>query len=144
MRSKALKIFSVTALSLLLATGCGCQKKKEQDNKQENQNNQPAIIDNQILTQSGVVDGFQCELTGAVYDGSMTTMTFKVTNVTEQAQSLNEIDASVVYMDGDIERKATLTFTIVETLEPGQSEVVSSSIDTNLSQTKSVQYTILK
>lgn len=143
MNSKFLKIFSVGVISLALVTGCGCQKKKKEENKPE-EDNKPVYVDNQNLTQSGVVEGFQCELSGAMYDGSMTTMAFKVTNITDQPQYLNEINAEVTYMDGDIERVSTLSFTVANTLQPNQSEIVSAAIDANLSDTKSVQYTIVK
>lgn len=144
MSSKLLKIFSVSMLSLVLVTGCGCQKKSKKEENKNEEENKPVLVDNENLTQSGLVDGFQCDFSGPVYDGSMTTMAFKVTNTTDQPQFINEIIATVTYMDGEYERVSNITVTIANTLQPSQSEVVSTAIDADLTNTKSVQYSIIK
>lgn len=142
MSSKILKTLSVGILSVLLVAGCGCNKKKNEKNDPSSNSNDPVIVTNETLTTNGEVENLAYEISGVVYDGSMTTMTFKITNKAAEAQNLSIINANVTYMDGDIERNSNLAIYIGETIQPGESIVTTTSIDADLRNTTNVTYTV--
>ncbi len=150
--------------SILLFTGCGCDKKENEKNNGNNGTNgngtgenntvvdpnaptveNPAIITNEEMTKDQTVEELEFTSTGLTYDGNMTTLTSQVTNKSEDRVTLTTVMATIKYINEyDEERTLEMEVYFGESLEPGETRSVFSTVDVDLRKSSSIEYRIVR
>ena len=130
------------ACGLILATGCG-KKTNSDTNKPSDNNDNPAVVEPSANTEEAVIgeqtiDGLKITNVTLISQGERTTVSADVVNVTDAAIDAKSFD--IIYKDADGNRIVTLLGYIGTTIEPNQMVTMSSNVDINLSNAKSVEY----
>lgn len=130
----------ILLLSLCLITGCGKKKtngNSEDTTKQGNVN----VNTNTDVVGDKEVEVFKFENTSLVYDDSTSKLETKVTNTSDQEQTLSQFRIHV--MKGDIEI-ANLPGYIGNTLKPGESRILTTTYGEDLTSATSINYEIVR
>lgn len=130
------------ACGLILATGCG-KKANNDTNPPSDNNDKPPVVEpsantNEAIIGEQIIDGLKITNVTLISEGEYTTFTADIVNVTDAA-----IDAksfNIIYKDKDGNEIVRLLGYIGSTIAPNESVTVTSSVEMNLSNAKSVEY----
>lgn len=117
---KKLLIISICIFSLLL-TGCGCNKKENND-----------IIENQIVNE------IQFSNANIEYKNNMSTFTAVVTNKSTIDKNVGIVN--IVFKNKDNDEIITLKGLIEKNLNPNQSTTITASVGIDLSEATYIEY----
>lgn len=127
--------------ALSLTTGCGCQKKeKNESNKKEE--NKIEVNNSEEVVEDKVVEGLKLTNTSLTWDGTQSTLITEVSNNTGSDKELKSFDIKVLDKDG--KEMVTLLGYVGEVIPNGEVRTITSSTNSDLSDAKSVEYTINK
>ncbi|MCI9434474.1 MAG: hypothetical protein HFI86_04305 [Bacilli bacterium] len=142
------KVIIIGLTSLLLVVGCG--KKKEEDQENKPNTNEPSVdnptnITNENMIKDQTVEVLQFTNTGLVYNGNMTTLTSQVTNTSDQVVELTTVMATINYKDEyDNDRVLEMEVYFGESLNPGETRSVYSNTDVDLRKSSNIEYRIVR
>lgn len=130
------------ACGLILATGCG-KKTNNDTNTPSNNNDKPTVVEPSANTEEAIIgektiDGLKITNVTLISEGEQATFSADVVNITDAA-----IDAksfNIIYKDKDGNEIVRLLGYIGSTIAPNESVTVTSSVEMNLSNAKSVEY----
>lgn len=138
MSKKIIAFFLVCGL--IFATGCG--KKNNDDNQPSNKDNQevtgPIGNTNESIIAEQTVDGIKFTNITLVSENENTVFTADVVNTTETATDVKSFN--IIYKDQDGKEIVTLLVYVGKNLEPNGISSISTSVDMDLSNAKSVEY----
>lgn len=127
------KLFSLVLvgfLSLLITTGCGCDKKKD-DIKTDNDT--PAVIGDVKFKKLDIIDFI------VLYENNISTIYYTIENNTEETINYETINCEMYDKDNNL--VYTLTSELGN-LEPGQSKDIEMNVSTDLTKVVSVKYNV--
>ena len=139
-------LFTFLACGLILATACG--KKEDPTNNGDNGNNggntnQPAIKEPTANTETNVItettiDGLTINNISLITEGTGSTFTADVVNTTDQ--EVNVKSFNIILKDADGNEVVTLLGYIGTTIAPNDSATMSTGVEMDLTNVKSVEY----
>ena len=138
------KIVNITLMLLVcltLVTGCGKDKTKNDDKKEDNM---PTIEvnDNQEVIKDQNIDGIEITNTSLVYENGISYLKATVTNNTGSDYELNEYKINVKDSDGNI--IVTMPGYVGSVLKNGESKSINTMISEDLSKAYSIEYEVVK
>lgn len=133
-----IKLFLVSVLSILLFTGCGCQKEKTEPELKEEikENTNENIIKDQEL------EVFKFTNTSLIYKDGNSILETIVTNTSSEPQYLAEFKINVRDINGNI--IVTMTGFIGDSIEANSSKIITSVYGDDLTNATSIDYEIVK
>ncbi len=127
----------------LLATGCGCSKKGEDGNSTNPEVNTGTVINTaEDVIKDQEFDGLQMRNTALTVTNGVSTLVTEVTNNTGADYDLVEFSIAVKAADGSI--MYTLSGFVGDVIPNGETRVISSSVDIDLSGATSIEYSVIK
>ena len=138
---KKLGLIGLAGLALF-ATGCGCSKDKEKENEKNNAEPETVINTNQDVIKDQTFEGLQMTNTSLVVTDGISTLVSEVTNNTGADYYLNEFLITVKAADGSV--ITTLPGYVGSVIKNGETKVINSSIDVDLSTAASIEYSVSK
>ena len=138
------KIINITLMLLVcltLVTGCGKDKTKNDDKKEDNM---PTIEvnDNQEVIKNQNIDGIEITNTSLVYEDGISYLKATVTNNTGSDYELNEYKINVKDSDGNI--IVTMPGYVGSVIKNGESKSINTMISEDLSKAYSIEYEVVK
>ena len=138
------KIINITIMLLVcltLVTGCGKDKMKNDDKKEDNM---PTIEvnDNQEVIKNQNIDGIEITNTSLVYENGISYLKATVTNNTGSDYELNEYKINVKDNDGNI--IVTMPGYVGSVIKNGESKSINTMISEDLSKAYSIEYEVVK
>lgn len=138
------KIINITIMLLVcltLVTGCGKDKMKNDDKKEDNM---PTIEvnDNQEVIKDQNIDGIEITNTSLVYEDGISYLKATVTNNTGSDYELNEYKINVKDSDGNI--IVTMPGYVGSVIKNGESKSINTMISEDLSKAYSIEYEVVK
>ena len=126
---------------LTLVTGCGKDKTKNDDKKEDNM---PTIEvnDNQEVIKDQNIDGIEITNTSLVYENGISYLKATVTNNTGSDYELNEYKINVKDSDGNI--IVTMPGYVGSVIKNGESKSINTMISEDLSKAYSIEYEVVK
>ena len=146
MKSKILICLSI--FTVLLTVGCGCTTKKNNNDdngieKNEPTPENPVDITNEEMIKDQNVESLSFKNTALVYDGNMTKLTSEVTNSSDQVVNLTGVTAYITYIDvNNNEVVLEMEVYFGETLKPGETRSTENFIDVDLRTSSKIEYKI--
>ncbi len=139
-KMKKFGLLSLVGLTLF-ATGCGCSKEKE---KTEEKNGEAETVVNtaQDVVKDQTFEGLQMTNTSLTTTNGVSTLVTEVTNNTGADYYLNQFVITVKDSDGAVIE--TLPGYVGEVILNGETRVIHSSTDTDLSNANSIEYSVTK
>lgn len=142
------KTIITSILLVTILTGCGCNKKENEDNKKTNNEpsvNNPTNITNENMLKDQNVENLQFTNTAITYDGNMTKITSQVTNTSESEVTLSTVMAYITYKDEqDNEKTIEMSVYFGEKLKPGETRTAENSVDKDLRKSTNIEYKIVR
>lgn len=138
---KRFGILGLVAVTLF-ATGCGCTKTetKEEGN---NQSQEETIINtNEDVIKDQEFEGLKMTNTSLVIEAGVSTLVTEVSNNTGADYYLNQFVITVKDADGKV--ITTLPGYVGDVIHNGEVAVINSSIDIDLSNAASIEYSVTK
>ena len=135
------RIVNITLMLLVcitLVTGCGKDKTKNDDKKDDN-NQTIEVNDNKEVIKDQNIDGIEITNTSLVYEGGISYLNATVTNNTGSDYELNEYRINVKDSDGNI--IVTMPGYVGSVLKNGESNTM---ITEDLSKAYSIEYEVVK
>lgn len=126
---------------VLFTTGCGCDK-KESVNKPENKEPETTINTNEGVITDQTFEGLKMTNTSLVMTNGMSTLVTEVTNNTGADYHLVEFVITVKDADGNV--ITTLPGYVGDVILNGETRVIDSTIDIDLSHAASIEYSVTK
>lgn len=131
-------ILSLILMSVLgLATGCGCDKKKETKKEKEPEVKQNL---NEDVVKDQVVEGIKLTNTSLLIIDGISTLETSATNETQNDFYLDEFTITIKDADGKV--IVELPGYVGDTIAAGQTKTINSSVDIDLSNAKSIEYSV--
>ena len=129
------RIVSLLSLLLLISviSGCGCKKK---NNKINGNNNQ----EKNISLEAKTIDDIEISNVNITYDGNNSTFTAIITNNSNETKKIGIID--IILKDKDNNEIVTLKGLVDKTIEPNNSASINAGTGIDLTNTKSIEYKI--
>ena len=135
---KIVKLSLIMLAIFPLITGCGCSKKedkkKEESTVKENTNKE--VIKNQE------VDGIKMTNTSLVTVDGISTLETTVTNDGDEDYML--VEYKIIIKGNDDKVMVEIPGFVGDTIKAGESRVITSSVDMDLSKAKSIEYEVVK
>lgn len=125
------------ALTVMLATGCGCDKKDTK--KEENTSKDPIANTNEEVIKDQEINGLTFTNTSLVYENGSSTLVTEVTNNTDSDYALG--DFYIIVKDADGNEMIKLLAYAGETIPAGESRTVNAGTDMDLTSAASIEYT---
>ena len=125
-------------LTVGLVTGCGCSKKddkKKEDSVVKENTKEEVIKDREV-------DGIKVTNTSLVTVDGMSTLETTVTNVTDEDYNLVEYKIIVKDKKGNV--IVELPGFVGDTIKAGESTVLTSSVDKDLTTAESIEIEVIK
>lgn len=136
------KVCVVGLLGLsLVATGCGCSKDKEKG-KEENKTPETVINTAQDVIKDQQFEGLEMKNTSLVIENGVSTLIVEVTNNTGADYYLDKFLITVKDAQGTV--LTTLHGYVSEVIPNGETKVINSSTDIDLTNAASIEYGVLK
>lgn len=138
---KALVVFGMTILAFGLLTGCGCQKKE--DNKNKNTKNEEIKTNtNEDVIKDQTVDVFKFEKTSLIYENGNSKLQTTVTNTSSEKQYLAEFLIHVKDENGN--EIVTMTGFVGDSIDANASKIIDSTYGDDLTKAASIEYEVVK
>ena len=126
---------------LTLVTGCGKDKSKNEDKKDDNKTT-VEVNNNEEVTKDQNIEGIMITNTSLVYEDGISYLKATVTNNTGSDYELNEYKINVKDSDGNI--IVTMPGYIGSVLKNGESKTINTMISEDLSKAYSIEYEVVK
>ena len=138
------KIINITLMLLVcitLVTGCGKDKTKNDDKKDDNKTT-VEVNNNEEVTKDQNIEGITITNTSLVYEDGISYLKATVTNNTGSDYKLNEYRINVKDSDGNI--IVTMPGYVGSVLKNGESKTINTMISEDLSKAYSIEYEVVK
>lgn len=138
------KIINITLMLLVcitLVTGCGKDKTKNDDKKDDNKTT-VEVNNNEEVTKDQNIEGITITNTSLVYEDGISYLKATVTNNTGIDYELNEYRINVKDSDGNI--IVTMPGYVGSVLKNGESKTINTMISEDLSKAYSIEYEVVK
>ena len=138
------KIINITLMLLVcltLVTGCGKDKSKNEDKKDDNKTT-VEVNNNEEVTKAQNIEGITITNTSLVYEDGISYLKATVTNNTGSDYELNEYKINVKDNDGNI--IVTMPGYVGSVLKNGESKTINTMISEDLSKAYSIEYEVVK
>ena len=126
---------------LTLVTGCGKDKSKNEDKKDDNKTT-VEVNNNEEVTKAQNIEGITITNTSLVYEDGISYLKATVTNNTGSDYELNEYKINVKESDGNI--IVTMPGYVGSVLKNGESKTINTMISEDLSKAYSIEYEVVK
>mgnify|MGYP004694927201 FL=1 len=126
---------------LTLVTGCGKDKSKNEDKKDDNKTT-VEVNNNEEVTKDQNIEGIEITNTSLVYEDGISYLKATVTNNTGSDYELNEYKINVKDSDGNI--IVTMPGYVGSVLKNGESKTINTTIGEDLSKAYSIEYEVVK
>ena len=138
---KVINITLMLLVCLTLVTGCGKDKSKNEDKKDDNKTT-VEVNNNEEVTKAQNIEGITITNTSLVYEDGISYLKATVTNNTGSDYELNEYKINVKDNNGNI--IATMPGYIGSVLKNGESKTINTMISEDLSKAYSIEYEVVK
>ena len=138
------KIINITLMLLVcltLVTGCGKDKSKNEDKKDDNKTT-VEVNNNEEVTKDQNIEGIMITNTSLVYEDGISYLKATVTNNTGSDYELNEYKINVKDNNGNI--IATMPGYVGSVIKNGESKTINTMISEDLSKAYSIEYEVVK
>ena len=138
------KVINITLMLLVcitLVTGCGKDKTKNDDKKDDNKTT-VEVNNNEEITKNQNIEGIEITNTSLVYEDGISYLKATVTNNTGSDYELNEYRINVKDNDGNI--IVTMPGYVGSVLKNGESKTINTMISEDLSKAYSIEYEVVK
>ena len=138
------KIINITLMLLVcltLVTGCGKDKSKNEDKKDDNKTT-VEVNNNEEVTKDQNIEGITITNTSLVHEDGISYLKATVTNNTGSDYELNEYKINVKDSDGNI--IVTMPGYVGSVLKNGESKTINTMISEDLSKAYSIEYEVVK
>lgn len=138
------KIINITLMLLVcltLVTGCGKDKSKNEDKKDDNKTT-VEVNNNEEVTKDQNIEGITITNTSLVYEDGISYLKATVTNNTGSDYELNEYKINVKDNNGNI--IVTMPGYVGSVIKNGESKTVNTMISEDLSKAYSIEYEVVK
>ena len=126
---------------LTLVTGCGKDKSKNEDKKDDNKTT-VEVNNNEEVTKAQNIEGITITNTSLVYEDGISYLKATVTNNTGSDYELNEYKINVKDNNGNI--IATMPGYVGSVIKNGESKTINTMISEDLSKAYSIEYEVVK
>lgn len=126
---------------LTLVTGCGKDKSKNEDKKDDNKTT-VEVNNNEEVTKAQNIEGITITNTSLVYEDGISYLKATVTNNTGSDYELNEYKINVKDNNGNI--IVTMPGYVGSVIKNGESKTVNTMISEDLSKAYSIEYEVVK
>ena len=126
---------------LTLVTGCGKDKSKNEDKKDDNKTT-VEVNNNEEVTKDQNIEGITITNTSLVYEDGISYLKATVTNNTGSDYELNEYKINVKDNNGNI--IVTMPGYVGSVIKNGESKTVNTMISEDLSKAYSIEYEVVK
>ena len=126
---------------LTLVTGCGKDKSKNEDKKDDNKTT-VEVNNNEEVTKDQNIEGIMITNTSLVYEDGISYLKATVTNNTGSDYELNEYKINVKDNNGNI--IVTMPGYVGSVLKNGESKTINTMISEDLSKAYSIEYEVVK
>ena len=138
---KVINITLMLLVCLTLVTGCGKDKSKNEDKKDDNKTT-VEVNNNEEVTKAQNIEGITITNTSLVYEDGISYLKATVTNNTGSDYELNEYKINVKDNDGNI--IVTMPGYVGSVLKNGESKTINTMISEDLSKAYSIEYEVVK
>ena len=138
---KVINITLMLLVCLTLVTGCGKDKSKNEDKKDDNKTT-VEVNNNEEVTKDQNIEGIMITNTSLVYEDGISYLKATVTNNTGSDYELNEYKINVKDSDGNI--IVTMPGYVGSVLKNGESKSINTMISEDLSKAYSIEYEVVK
>lgn len=138
------KIINITLMLLVcltLVTGCGKDKSKNEDKKDDNKTT-VEVNNNEEVTKDQNIEGITITNTSLVYEDGISYLKATVTNNTGSDYELNEYKINVKDNNGNI--IVTMPGYVGSVIKNGESKTINTMISEDLSKAYSIEYEVVK
>ena len=135
------QIKSLLALLLVatLVTGCGCAKK---DNKKDNTKDDVKVNTEENVIKDQTFEGLTFTNTSLTTTNGVSTLITEVSNSTGSDYTLEEFTITIKNKDGEV--ITTIPGYVGDVIKNGETRTINSSIDIDLSNASSIEYSVKK
>ena len=126
---------------LTLVTGCGKDKSKNEDKKDDNKTT-VEVNNNEEVTKAQNIEGITITNTSLVYEDGISYLKATVTNNTGSDYELNEYKINVKDNNGNI--IVTMPGYVGSVIKNGESKTINTMISEDLSKAYSIEYEVVK
>ena len=138
---KVINITLMLLVCLTLVTGCGKDKSKNEDKKDDNKTT-VEVNNNEEVTKAQNIEGITITNTSLVYEDGISYLKATVTNNTGSDYELNEYKINVKDNNGNI--IVTMPGYVGSVIKNGESKTVNTMISEDLSKAYSIEYEVVK
>ena len=138
---KVINITLMLLVCLTLVTGCGKDKSKNEDKKDDNKTT-VEVNNNEEVTKAQNIEGITITNTSLVYEDGISYLKATVTNNTGSDYELNEYKINVKDNNGNI--IVTMPGYVGSVLKNGESKTINTMISEDLSKAYSIEYEVVK
>lgn len=138
---KVINITLMLLVCLTLVTGCGKDKSKNEDKKDDNKTT-VEVNNNEEVTKAQNIEGITITNTSLVYEDGISYLKATVTNNTGSDYELNEYKINVKDNNGNI--IVTMPGYVGSVIKNGESKTINTMISEDLSKAYSIEYEVIK
>ena len=125
--------------ALTLVTGCGCAKK---DNKKDNTKDDVKVNTEENVIKDQTFEGLTFTNTSLTTTNGVSTLITEVSNSTGEDYTLEEFTITIKNKDGEV--ITTIPGYVGDVIKNGETRTINSSIDIDLSNASSIEYSVKK
>ncbi len=125
--------------ALTLVTGCGCAKK---DNKKDNTKDDVKVNTEENVIKDQTFEGLTFTNTSLTTTNGVSTLITEVSNSTGSDYTLEEFTITIKNKDGEV--ITTIPGYVGDVIKNGETRTINSSIDIDLSNASSIEYSVKK
>ena len=136
---KQIKGLLALLLVATLVTGCGCTKK---DNKKNNAKDDVKVNTEENVIKDQTFEGLTFTNTSLTTTNGVSTLITEVSNSTGSDYTLEEFTITIKNKDGEV--ITTIPGYVGDVIKNGETRTINSSIDIDLSNASSIEYSVKK
>ena len=136
---KQIKSLLALLLVVTLVTGCGCTKK---DNKKNNAKDDVKVNTEENVIKDQTFEGLTFTNTSLTTTNGVSTLITEVSNSTGEDYTLEEFTITIKNKDGEV--ITTIPGYVGDVIKNGETRTINSSIDIDLSNASSIEYSVKK
>ena len=137
--NKQVKSLLALLLVATLVTGCGCTKK---DNKKNNTKDDVKVNTEENVIKDQTFEGLTFTNTSLTTTNGVSTLITEVSNSTGSDYTLEEFTITIKNKDGEV--ITTIPGYVGDVIKNGETRTINSSIDIDLSNASSIEYSVKK
>ena len=136
---KQIKSLLALLLVVTLVTGCGCAKK---DNKKDNTKDDVKVNTEESVIKDQTFEGLTFTNTSLTTTNGVSTLITEVSNSTGSDYTLEEFTITIKNKAGEV--ITTIPGYVGDVIKNGETRTINSSIDIDLSNASSIEYSVKK